>query len=232
MRPESTAETTWEGAVQVLSPSWAAWVLREERALRMGEGRSEERASVPAHDSIRRLFSTSHRSPPHFRLGTTFDTVALRAFRTTSSGLGCAKARIPSLPIALSLARDRSIRDKSDTGGEVRGESAEAKREGRARREDGGVTAGVSRTTGGGVGRRGGAIGGGGALLAAFDASILSWSFESFFSGTAATTFSTIGGWGGTKAGAVGWRESVDRGVLMSSGVERNERPTGVPRHD
>lgn len=35
-----------------LSPFLAALVLREERALRMGEGRSEERASVPALNSI------------------------------------------------------------------------------------------------------------------------------------------------------------------------------------
>jgi hypothetical protein len=173
--------------------------------------------------------SPPHHCPPHFRLGTTFDTVTLRAFRTTSSGLGCANARIPSLPIALSLARDCSMRAKSDTGGEVRGESAEANRDGRARREDGGVTVGVSTTTGGGVGMRGGAMGRGGEFLAALDASILSWSLESFFSGTAATTGA---GGGGTKAGAVGWRESVDSGMMMSSGVERDERPSGVPLGD
>lgn len=98
------------------------------------------------------------------------------------------KAGIPKLAIALARAKEFSIRDKISVGFERRGARAEAKGDGRARSvESGSTTRGIAA----GVGMRSGmgsrATGRGrGFFRAAAEASILSCSFDNFFSGTAA----------------------------------------------
>lgn len=118
-------------------------------------------------------------STSHFRFGTTpgASEVVFLALRTTSSGLGPSKAGIPKLAIALSRAREFSIRDRISIEFEGRGARAEAKEEGRARSVARGsiITKGIGAGVGMRSGMRMGATGTAeGVLRAAAEASIFS----------------------------------------------------------